>query len=104
LGTPSLGLFASGQFAHGADSPDNSAAYGLFYGGGTSAGCPVHRGRYHGGNLRAAMILMLVVNATGMRVSEAGETEGLDLHEHGISAYPEYQISPWATPSGMPKH
>ena len=52
-----------------------------------------------------AMVLMLVVNATGtLRVSEAGELQGLDLHEHGISAYPEYQISPWAAPAGMPKH
>ena len=28
-----------------------------------------------------------------MRVSAEGEAYGLDLHEHGISAYPEYVIS-----------
>ena len=25
----------------------------------------------------------------------------MDLHEHGISAYPEYEISPFASPSGL---
>jgi Amt family ammonium transporter len=28
---------------------------------------------------------------------------GLDLHEHGISAYPEYVISAMAAPGGMPR-
>jgi hypothetical protein len=37
---------------------------------------------------------MHLVNATGtLRVSREGELYGLDLHEHGISAYPEYVIS-----------
>ena len=51
-----------------------------------------------------AMVVMYVVNAMGMlRVSEEGELYGLDLHEHGISAYPEYVISSLAAPGGMPK-
>ena len=25
----------------------------------------------------------------------------MDLHEHGISAYPEYEISPFASPTGL---
>jgi Amt family ammonium transporter len=38
-----------------------------------------------------ALVLMYVVKATGtLRVSAAGEIEGLDIHEHGASAYPEY--------------
>ncbi len=42
----------------------------------------------------AAMALMYGVKATGtLRVSPEGELEGLDLHEHGSSAYPEYMIS-----------
>jgi Amt family ammonium transporter len=108
-GTLSLGLFASGQFgATGPISPDNSAPLtGLFYGGGTQvlvAQC-IGSAIITGATFAAAMVLMLVVNATGLlRVSQAGEIEGLDLHEHGISAYPEYQISPWAAPAGMPKH
>jgi len=40
-----------------------------------------------------AMVVMYAVNATGtLRVSKEGELYGLDLHEHGISAYPEYVI------------
>ena len=27
----------------------------------------------------------------------------MDIHEHGISAYPEYVISSLAAPRGMPK-
>ena len=27
----------------------------------------------------------------------------MDLHEHGISAYPEYVISSIAAPAGMPR-
>ena len=49
-----------------------------------------------------ALAVMYAVNATGLlRVSEEGELYGLDLHEHGISAYPEYVISALAAPSGM---
>jgi Amt family ammonium transporter len=48
------------------------------------------------------MAVMLAVNATGLlRVSEEGETYGLDLHEHGISAYGEYAISALGAPGGM---
>jgi hypothetical protein len=36
---------------------------------------------------------MYAVKATGtLRVSAAGELEGLDLHEHGMVSYPEYVI------------
>jgi Amt family ammonium transporter len=108
-GTWSLGLFACGQYgATGPFSPDNSAPLtGLFYGGGTQllVAQIVGNGIITIATFVAAMILMLIVNSMGLlRISEAGEIAGLDLHEHGISAYPEYQISPWASPAGMPKH
>ena len=49
-----------------------------------------------------AMVVMLAVNATGLlRLPREGELYGMDLHEHGISAYPEYEISPFASPSGL---
>ena len=48
-----------------------------------------------------AMAVMLTVNAMGiLRISEEGEIEGMDLHEHGISAYPEYVITALASPAG----
>jgi hypothetical protein len=45
---------------------------------------------------------MLAVNATGtLRVSRDGELYGLDLHEHGITAYPEYVISSAGMAAGV---
>jgi Amt family ammonium transporter len=44
---------------------------------------------------------MYAVNATGtLRVSREGELYGLDLHEHGINAYPEYVIHSIGATSG----
>jgi Amt family ammonium transporter len=69
---------------------------GLFYGGGLG----VLKAQIIGSvavtaaTFVAAMGLMYAVKATGtLRVSAEGELEGLDLHEHGSSAYPEYMIS-----------
>jgi hypothetical protein len=48
------------------------------------------------------MVVMYAVNAMGLlRVSAEGEAMGLDLHEHGISAYPEYVISSTPSPARM---
>ena len=50
----------------------------------------------------SAYVVMYAVNAVGLlRVSKEGEQYGLDLHEHGISAYPEYVISTTGRPAGM---
>ena len=46
---------------------------------------------------------MAAINAVGLlRVSKEGEMHGLDLHEHGISAYPEYVITSAGRPAGQP--
>jgi len=98
-GTLSLGLFATG--AYGAPIPtgaDTSAAVivkGLFYGGGMSQliAQAIGSGAVVLATLVVAFVLMYAVNATGtLRVSRTGEIEGLDLHEHGMLAYPEYVI------------
>jgi ammonium transporter, Amt family len=105
-GTWSLGLFASGQYgATGPFAPDNSAPLtGLFYHGGlTLLKAQVI------GNVTIALatfvvslVLMYAVNAMGLlRVSKEGEMHGLDLHEHGISAYPEYVITTLGSPAGL---
>ena len=105
-GTISLGLFACGKYgASGPTGPDNSSALkGLFYGGGLQ----VLKAQAIGSavvtlaTFGVAMAVMYAVNATGLlRVSEEGELYGLDLHEHGISAYPEYVISALGAPRGM---
>lgn len=104
-GTLSLGLFATGEFgATGSIAPDVSAPLkGLFYGGGVN----LLTAQFIGSlvitlsTFALAMGLMAAVNLTGtLRVSREGELEGLDIHEHGIPAYPEYVITSSATPSG----
>ncbi|HWL86654.1 MAG TPA: ammonium transporter [Polyangiaceae bacterium] len=95
-GTLSLGLFACGKYGAptptGADNSEGSLLSGLFYGGGANVlvaqiiGSAVVTAATFG----AGMALMYAVKATGtLRVSKDGELEGLDVHEHGGSAYPE---------------
>jgi Amt family ammonium transporter len=105
-GTLSLGLFACGQYGvTGATAPDNSAPLtGLFYGGGTQvlAAQAIGSAIVTAATFGVSMLVMGVINAMGqLRISRQGELEGLDLHEHGISAYPEYVIASWASPGGQ---
>lgn len=96
FGTLGVGLFATGDFGlPGPTGADTSAVVtGLFYGGGGeqllaqvkgSAFCTAVA-------LGAGLALMFAVKATGtLRVSEEGELEGIDIHEHGAPAYhPEF--------------
>ncbi len=104
-GTLSLGLFACGQYgATGPFAADNSAPLtGLFYGGGTTVLAAQALGSLivTVATFAVSLVLMYAVNATGLlRVSKEGELQGLDNHEHGIGAYPEYVIKPSAMPSG----
>jgi Amt family ammonium transporter len=108
-GTLSLGLFACGRYgASGPTAPDNSVALkGLFYGGGTQVlvAQAIGSAVVTVSTFAVAFAVMYVVNLTGwLRVSEEGELYGLDLHEHGISAYPEYLISALGAPAGMAQH
>jgi len=108
-GTISLGLFACGQYgATGPFAADNSAPLkGLFYGGGAQ----VLEAQLLGSlimtsaTLLVSLALMYAVKATGtLRVSREGELEGLDLHEHGTLAYPEFLLTPDGTPAGLTQH
>jgi len=108
-GTISLGLFACGKYGStGPLAADNSAPLkGLFYGGGTQVLVAQLIGSAFitVSTFVAAFAVMKAVNAIGLlRVSQEGEALGLDLHEHGISAYPEYVISAMGKPSAVVLH
>src|SRR5205823_7407156 len=66
---------------------------GLFYGGGVEQLWIQFYGTFAVAiaTLIVSMGLMYGVKATGtLRVSREGELEGLDIHEHGAAAYPEF--------------
>lgn len=105
-GTLSLGFFACGQYgATGPFAPDNSAPLrGLFYGGGFTVltAQAIGSAIITVSTFGVALGVMYLVNAFKLlRVSPEGESYGLDLHEHGIPAYPEYLISSAGRPTGM---
>jgi len=96
-GTLSLGLFATG--AYGLPTPTgmdgSTVVKGLFYGGGSAqlVAQAIGSGAVVLATLVVSFALMYAVKATGtLRVSREGELIGLDLHEHGMNAYPEYVI------------
>ncbi|HNP72478.1 MAG TPA: ammonium transporter [Kouleothrix sp.] len=96
-GTLSLGLWATGEYGlptpTGADT--STVITGLFYGGGFGQLITQTVGSASTlvATLGVALALMYAVKATGtLRVSREGELEGLDMHEHGASAYPEFTL------------
>jgi Amt family ammonium transporter len=104
-GTLSLGFFACGMYnSTGPLGPDNASPLtGLLYGGGTQvlAAQAVGSAIVTTATFVVSLAMMYAVNAMGvLRVSEEGEMMGLDIHEHGIPAYPEYSLLPGATPQG----
>src|SRR5262245_26413677 len=106
-GTLSLGFFACGQYGStGPLGADNTAPLtGLFYGGGFTVLTAqiIGSAAICGSVFVTTMIMMYAIHAFGLlRVSTAGELEGLDLHEHGIPAYPEYALHRSAAPQGAP--
>jgi ammonium transporter, Amt family len=106
-GTLSLGLFASGQFgATGPIAADNSAPLtGLFYGGGFTVLTAqiIGSAAVVSATFVTSLAMFYAINAFGvLRVSREGELQGLDLHEHGIPAYPEYALHTSAAPQGTP--
>jgi ammonium transporter, Amt family len=97
-GTLSLGLLASGAYgaptATGAST--SSVVTGLFYGGGLSQLGLQALGSFStvAATLAVSLLMMFALRRVGvLRVSKAGELEGLDLHEHGATAYPEYALA-----------
>jgi Amt family ammonium transporter len=108
-GTLSLGLFACGKFgAAGPSGPDNSEAAvvtGLFYGGGWSQfiGQAIGSAAVTVATFGVSLVMMYGLKAAGiLRVSKEGELDGLDLHEHGGTAYPELPGGVVGMPSEPP--
>ena len=104
-GTLSLGLFATGAYgaptATGANT--TSVVTGLFYGGGLTQLGLQALGSFStvAATLAISLLMMFALKWIGvLRVSKAGELEGLDLHEHGASAYPEYAFAGVSSFSG----
>src|SRR5580765_7419786 len=94
-GTLSLGLFATGEY--GLPTPMgvdvSTTVSGLLYGGGAAQliAQAIGSASVVTATLATSFVLMYAVKATGtLRVSREGELEGLDLHEHGAHAYPEF--------------
>jgi Amt family ammonium transporter len=105
-GTLSLGLFACGSYGvTGALAADNSAPLtGLLYGGGASVLAAQAIGSLivTSATFSVSLAVMYAIKAVGiLRVSVEGEEFGLDLYEHGMPAYPEYQIVDDAVPAGV---
>ena len=76
---------------------------GLFYGGGLTQLGLQALGSFSTvtATLAVSLLMMFALKWIGvLRVSKAGELEGLDLHEHGASAYPEYALAGVGTFSG----
>ena len=92
-GTLAVGLFAQDQFASG------TTGDGLFFGGGATLFFAQLVGVIAVGAFMFTASLLgwgLLKATIGIRVSPEEEMEGLDVGEHGIIAYPEFQA-----PSGV---
>ena len=88
FGTLTLGLFAQDQFM------PNTTGNGLLYGGGWKLFTAQLIGVAAVAVFTFGISLLFwgIIKATvGLRVSPEEEMEGLDLGEHGISAYPDFQ-------------
>jgi Amt family ammonium transporter len=87
FGTLALGLFAQDQFTPG------TTGNGLFFGGGLKLLLAQLIGVVTVGIFTFIVSMIgwgILKGAMGIRVSAEEEYEGLDLGEHGISAYPEF--------------
>jgi Amt family ammonium transporter len=89
FGTLALGLFAQDHFM------PNTTGNGLLFGGGPKLLLAQLAGAIGVGAfvVLSSLAFWSAIKATiGLRVSPEEELEGLDIGEHGISAYPEFQM------------
>jgi Amt family ammonium transporter len=89
-GTLAVGLFAAAPYAGGSGQPP----LGLFYGGGISSFANQLVGVVAVGSFVfiVSWVIWVIINATmGIRVSREEELIGLDISEHGIEGYPDFE-------------
>ncbi len=90
-GTISLGLFATGQYAaSGPYGPTADGFKGLFYGGGGKQLMVQVFGSFCmcAATFAVSFIMFKLIDMTGLlRLHREGELEGMDLYEHGTTAY-----------------
>ena len=88
FGTIALGLFAEDSFMPG------TTGNGLFFGGGFSLLWHQFIGIITVGAFTFAisfLVWSILKKTMGIRVSESEELEGLDMGEHGLEAYPDFE-------------
>jgi len=91
-----FGTLAVGLFADSAAAPLPGPANGLFFGGGFGQLWAQFVGVTAVGayTFAVSLVAWLIVKAVfGLRVSPEEEIEGLDIGEHGITAYPDFQLA-----------
>ncbi|MGB4268882.1 MAG: ammonium transporter [Spirochaetota bacterium] len=89
-GTLAVGLFAAAPYAGGNGQPP----LGLFYGGGISSFANQLVGVVAVGSFVfvVSWVIWVIINATmGIRVTREEELIGLDISEHGIEGYPDFE-------------
>ncbi len=89
-GTLAVGLFAAAPYAGGSGQPP----VGLFYGGGIGSFANQLVGVVAVGSFVfiVSWVVWVIINATmGIRVSRDEELIGLDISEHGIEGYPDFE-------------
>ena len=97
FGTLSLGLFAQDMFQPG------TTGNGLLFGGGTKllVSQTIGVAAVFGFVVLCGLVLFGLLRATiGLRVSTEEELDGLDIGEHGMSAYPDFEVSEPSTSAG----
>lgn len=89
-GTLAVGLFAAAPYAGGSGQPP----LGLFYGGGIGSFANQLVGVVAVGSFVFVLswVIWVIINATmGIRVTREEELIGLDISEHGIEGYPDFE-------------
>ncbi|GAB4458969.1 MAG: ammonium transporter [Armatimonadaceae bacterium] len=92
FGTLMVGVFAGG--AEGLAGGDAQPPLGLLFGGGLTPliNQLIGAGAVLAWGLGTGFVLFSAIKAVmGLRVTEQEEREGLDVHEHGTSAYPNFE-------------